>query len=199
MKRITVAAAFAAVSIAFIACNNNPQTQSAAKATVATPDSKTNTNAPVKAGVDPKVAANVKEMIGNYLQLKNGLANDNSKDAAAAGKALADDFVKFDLNLLTAGQKKSFQDIADDAKEMAEHIGKSADKLEHQREHFDMLSQDMIDLAKLFGAGQTLFVDHCPMYNNNKGANWLSETKEIKNPYLGKKMLTCGSIKDELK
>jgi hypothetical protein len=37
------------------------------------------------------------------------------------------------------------------------------------------------------------------MYNNNKGAIWLSETKEIKNPYLGKDMDTCGSAKEELK
>ena len=37
------------------------------------------------------------------------------------------------------------------------------------------------------------------MYNNKKGAFWLSETKEIKNPYLGKAMPTCGTIKEEIK
>jgi hypothetical protein len=37
------------------------------------------------------------------------------------------------------------------------------------------------------------------MYNDGKGANWLSETKEIANPYLGKSMPTCGSVKEELK
>jgi hypothetical protein len=37
------------------------------------------------------------------------------------------------------------------------------------------------------------------MYNNNKGATWLSETKEIKNPYMGKKQPTCGSLKEEIK
>ena len=30
-------------------------------------------------------------------------------------------------------------------------------------------------------------------------ATWLSETKEIKNPYLGKKMPTCGEVKEEMK
>jgi hypothetical protein len=35
------------------------------------------------------------------------------------------------------------------------------------------------------------------MYENGKGAVWISEYKEIKNPYLGTKMLTCGSIKKE--
>jgi hypothetical protein len=138
-------------------------------------------------------------LVSNYLQLKNGLAKDNSNDAATAGAALADGFGKFDKSALTADQKKSFEDIADDAKEMAEHIGKSAGNIPHQREHFDMLSKDMYDLVKLFGAGQLLYVDHCPMYNDKKGADWLSETKEIKNPYMGSAMSTCGSVKEELK
>jgi hypothetical protein len=35
------------------------------------------------------------------------------------------------------------------------------------------------------------------MADDNKGAVWISETKEIKNPYFGKDMATCGSIKKE--
>jgi hypothetical protein len=62
-----------------------------------------------------------------------------------------------------------------------------------------MLSKDMYDLVKKFTAGQPIYVDDCPMYNDNKGAIWLSETKEIKNPYFGKDMNICGSVKEELK
>ena len=57
----------------------------------------------------------------------------------------------------------------------------------------------MYDMVKVFKPTQTLYVDHCPMYNDNKGATWLSEVKQIKNPYLGKKMPTCGSVKEEIK
>ena len=39
-----------------------------------------------------------------------------------------------------------------------------------------------------------LYHDHCPMAQDNKGAMWLSETKEIRNPYFGDKMMTCGSV-----
>ena len=106
---------------------------------------------------------------------------------------------KMNKTSLTADKKKTWDNLSDDAKEMAEHIGKNADKLEHQREHFDMLSKDMYDMVKAFGGGQTLYQDFCPMYNDKKGATWLSETKEIKNPYLGKKMPTCGSVKEEIK
>ena len=37
------------------------------------------------------------------------------------------------------------------------------------------------------------------MANNNQGAIWLSTDKEIKNPYFGDDMLTCGRVIDEIK
>jgi Cu(I)/Ag(I) efflux system membrane fusion protein len=36
------------------------------------------------------------------------------------------------------------------------------------------------------------------MANNNKGAVWLSMEEEIRNPYYGDAMLTCGSLIDSL-
>jgi hypothetical protein len=148
---------------------------------------------------DKKEAAPLQEIVNSYLQIKNGLVIDNGKDAASGGKAFVEAIGNVDTTKFTADQNKTYTDIADDAKEMAEHISQNADKLEHQREHFDMLSKDVYDMVKTFGAGQSLYKDFCPMYNNKKGAIWLSETKEIKNPYLGKKMPTCGSVKEELK
>jgi hypothetical protein len=155
----------------------------------------TATQAP--SGAKPVVATN--EIISNYLQLKNAFTNDNTDEAAKAGKALEAAFKSFDKTALTAEQKKTYEDIESDAREHAEHIGANAGKIAHQREHFDLLSKDMYDLVKALGAGQILYKDFCPMYNDNKGAIWLSETKEIKNPYFGKSMQTCGSVKEELK
>ena len=197
MKKIIFGIAIIAISTA--ACNssssekistNNDTTQlnnSSAKQT----DTSNNS--------DAKVDGSMKEMVSQYLQIKNALANDNGNDAASAGNAFVKSMAKMDKNSLTAEKKKKWDDLSDDAKEMAEHIGKNAGDIEHQREHFDMLSADMYDMVKTFGAGQTLYKDFCPMYNNKKGASWLSETKDIKNPYLGKAMPTCGSVKEEIK
>jgi hypothetical protein len=140
----------------------------------------------------------IKEVVGNYLKLKNALTRDDSKSAAAAGNAIVANLTSLDANSLSASHKKTFMEIADDAKEHSEHIGSNAGKLEHQREHFAMLSKDVNDLIKTFGADQKLYQDFCPMYNDGKGSTWISETKEIKNPYYGSKMLTCGSVKKEL-
>jgi hypothetical protein len=195
MKNLISGSAFMIAAFSFAACNNTNKSASAGSGT----DSANTTKPTAYTGSPAKPTEAVKRLVTSYLQLKNALTKDNSNDAATAGKALADGFGKFDKSALSASQKKSFEDIADDAHEMSEHIGESAGKLPHQREHFDMLSKDMYDLVKLFGTGQPLFVDHCPMYNDKKGANWLSETKEIKNPYMGSGMSTCGNIKEELK
>ena len=135
------------------------------------------------------------DIITSYLNLKNRLAKDDSKGAADKGKTLLASFNRFDTKKLNATQKKEYLDIVDDAKEHAEHIGANAGKLEHQREHFVLLSKDMNDLIKLFGSNRQLYQDYCPMADDGKGATWISETKEIKNPYQGSKMLTCGSVK----
>lgn len=135
------------------------------------------------------------EIVTNYLKIKNALTKDDAKGAANAGKVLYKTFSSINVNALNANQKKEYLDIADDAKEHAEHIGDNAGKIDHQREHFVILSKDINDLINLFGTQQKLYQDFCPMANNGKGAIWISEVKEIKNPYYGSQMFTCGSIK----
>ena len=60
---------------------------------------------------------------------------------------------KLDKSLLTAEQKRLYDGIEEELKEHAEHIAKNGDKIEHQRSYFSMLSEDVYDLAKAFGAG----------------------------------------------
>ena len=190
-------------AITFTACNSNnnksnersdmsndsSQTQTPADNTAMTPSS----------GNDKKADASIKEIVSSYLNVKNALANDNGRGAATSGKEIVNAMNKLDKTSLTAEQKKVYEDVEEDAKEHADHISTNADKIDHQREHFETLSKDVYDLVKTFGAGQTLYQDFCPMYNNNKGAAWISETKEIKNPYLGKKMPKCGEVKEVIK
>ena len=135
-------------------------------------------------------------IIDNYLQLKNALVADDQEAAAQAGGKLVDEFENFDKSNYSSEEQQELTDIIEDAKEHAEHIAESA--IDHQREHFDILSKDVIDMIAITGTNKKLYQDFCPMYNNNKGAQWLSATKEIKNPYFGSKMIDCGNIQKEI-
>lgn len=197
MKNIIIGMALIAITAA--SCNNGSDNPSAKILNKDSTNQGNNSSVATSNNINTNVAGSMQEMVSQYLQMKNALANDNGKDAASAGNAFVESMGKMEKTNLPADKKKIWNDISDDAKEMAEHIGENAGDIEHQREHFDMLSKDMYDMVKAFGSGQTLYNDYCPMYNNKKGATWLSETKEIKNPYLGKKMPTCGEVKEEIK
>jgi hypothetical protein len=81
---------------------------------------------------------------------------------------------------------------------MATQIG-AATNIEAQRTLFADLSNDMIARVKAAGLNSgEIYVEYCSMAFNNKGASWLSNEKEIKNPYYGASMLTCGEIKETL-
>lgn len=147
--------------------------------------------------VDAGVSTHMKSMLQNYLGIKNALIDGNSDKAASSSAVIYEAMKGFDKSLLTSDQKKVYDDIESDLKEHAEHISKN--KLDQQREHFAMMSKDMYDTVKAFGAGMTLYHDHCPMANENKGAMWLSESKDIRIPYYGDKMMTCGSVKEIFK
>ncbi|MHB1105056.1 MAG: DUF3347 domain-containing protein [Lutibacter sp.] len=137
-------------------------------------------------------------ILDNYLLLKNALVADDSEKAATAGKKLFNAFAQFDSASVDEAQKQEVAEIIDDAREHAEHISGNSGKMDHQREHFEILSKDVEDLIAITGTDRKLYQTFCPMYNNKKGAIWLSETKEIKNPYLGAKMMTCGSVQKEI-
>lgn len=203
MKNIIIAFVITATGLA--ACNNDTgKTEETTATQHEHDDSSTTLHEHPQTGtvMEKPTAASfpAKEIITAYLQVKNALTKDNTNDAATAGKAMLAELAKVDMKSLSKEQMKSYMDIADDLKENAEHIGANAGKLDHQREHFEILSKDVADLIKTFGSGgQTLYKDFCPMASDGKGAIWISELKEIKNPYLGGKMPDCGKVKEEIK
>jgi len=181
------------IAVLLTACGNNSSSeQTTEKKNDSTTQTTTN-------NTEEKNSGSTNEIIAAYLEIKNALTNDNGNDAATAAKKITTAIANVDESALAADQKKVYDDVKDDIKEHAEHIGSNGSNIAHQREHFDLLSQDVIDLVKATGTTQPLYMDFCPMYNNKKGAPWLSETKEIKNPYYGKEMPKCGEVKEEIK
>ncbi|MCD1115388.1 DUF3347 domain-containing protein [Chryseobacterium turcicum] len=200
------------VGIAFVACSKpkteaiteNTDYQSEIMKDSATNNSKSQISSSESSEMITKTGSEIatntfstKAIITDYLMLKNALAKDDSEATASAGKILFETVKKAEKNQLDAKKKSVYKDIAESMEENAEHIAAGKGSIEHQREHFEMLSKDINDLIDTFGSEQKLYKDFCPMYNDNKGAFWISEKKEIINPYQGSKMLTCGSVQKE--
>ena len=68
------------------------------------------------------------------------------------------------------------------------------------RKAFKAVSNSLITLIRKHGLDQlgTLFVVHCPMADGGKGADWLTGTNDVMNPYFGAVMLGCGEVTDTL-
>ena len=149
--------------------------------------------------VESKAAASLKETVDHYLHIKNALANDNGTEAATGGKAMESALGKMDKSLLTAEQKAAYDKVEEGLKLTAAAIAKNGSDIKQQRVQFVSMSEAVYELVKNFGAGRPLYHDYCPMARDDQGAMWISELKEIKNPYFGDQMLTCGTVEEVIK
>ncbi|MFT6865969.1 MAG: hypothetical protein ACJA08_000796 [Cyclobacteriaceae bacterium] len=138
----------------------------------------------------------VSALIDSYLSIKNALAKDDSKAASSAAQKLMDAASTFELSSFVKAEQAEIKEYLEVIRENGEHITKS--EIDHQRGHFERLSQDLKDLLEITGTDRTLYQQFCPMYAKGKGGIWLSESSEIKNPLFGSKMTTCGSVTETI-
>ena len=125
--------------------------------------------------------------LDQYFKLKDALVDSNPKVAMNAAGSTLKQLPKAELQGMAAGHFKK-------VKEMLKAISEN-ENLENQRAHFVILSENMIALtANIDSLGKAVYVQHCPMANSDKGADWLSLSSEVRNPYYGEAMLTCGEV-----
>ncbi len=136
------------------------------------------------------------DIVEGYLKIKNALIKSDSQQTAQSAEALAKTLNSFTPNDKTTAQKATTIQITEQAKKQVKLIVSNAGKLDKQRKAFKELSKNIQELITALGTSQKLYVDFCPMYEG--GAVWISESKEIKNPYYGAQMLTCGKIKETI-
>lgn len=201
MKNTTLSIFAVIISIVTVSCNqssskdeNQSASQPQGNDQVTAPASTTPNGQDVTAAGKDAGSFSIAPIVADYLSLKNALVSDNDKAASGAGKKLLATLNGMDMKAVPAAKHKEYMEITDDAKEHAEHIGDNVGNIHHQREHLVALSEDLKDLVALFGSSQTLYQDHCPMFNDGKGAVWFSENEEIRNPYYGSKMINCGKV-----
>ena len=137
---------------------------------------------------------NFNNVINPYLKMKDAFVATDAKQVSAFAKMTSKAMKSAD----TKDVGKMEQSHINKTIDMLDAIGKS-DNIKNQRAHFVILNENLVAIAmNIKGANPLLYVQKCPMANNNKGAIWLSTEKDIKNPYYGDDMLTCGSVIEEI-
>ena len=141
----------------------------------------------------------LKPLFTEYLVMKDALTNDNLEVAKKAGSNILKTVDGLNMALFTGESHNVWMGLSSDLKNTLQHV-QHFKTLEEIRKAFQQVSNTMIGLETSFNTNdEALYVMHCPMANNNKGADWLSISKEVKNPYYGQSMLTCGEITKEIK
>ncbi|MBT8320428.1 MAG: efflux RND transporter periplasmic adaptor subunit, partial [Eudoraea sp.] len=125
-----------------------------------------------------------------YLKMKDAFVASDAAAVAREALNASDQMGQLDRSGMGSMDKTHL----DNSIRLLQNIS-GEEKLENQRSHFVDLNVHMVALASgVQSLESTLYVQLCPMANNNKGAVWLSTEKEIRNPYYGDEMLTCGKV-----
>ena len=172
-------------------CMNSEKRNDAADKNIAS-----ETGVSILDNIDGTTNAQTDLILTTYLYIKDALVTEDSRTAVNASEELIKQLKDFNFESYAENDQQELEKIIEDATVHAQYISKNT--IVVQREHFDMLSKNMIDLIALTGTRKKLYQAYCSMYNNDKGAQWLSESKEIQNPYYGSDMMTCGEVVKEI-
>ena len=153
------------------------------------------TNMNERLEVSAKFQEQLKAVFNAYINLKDALVKEDSKSTSTSTKTLLNELNKVDMKLLSDNKAHNhWMSLEGEIKSSATSISETSD-IESQRDHFKHLSSHLINAVQLFGVNEKVFVEFCPMADNDKGAYWLSKEEKILNPYFGDAMLSCGSVK----
>jgi len=116
-----------------------------------------------------------------YTKIQAALASDNPQDAKDEAKRM----------ITNLAQNEASKTLLAPTKEIA-----NSDDINVQREAFSELTSKMGGLLDGALASGEVYKLYCPMAFEGKGDYWYANSKEIKNPYFGAKMLNCGRVEE---
>ncbi|MDC7997420.1 DUF3347 domain-containing protein [Gilvibacter sediminis] len=126
---------------------------------------------------DPKVGP----VFDAYIALKTTLVNSDVEATSQAADALLTAFSNMGVD------EETF---------LAAQFVMESKEIAAQRDGFNKLTPIVEQMVVDNIEGGAVYKQYCPMAFNNTGAYWLSNSKEIYNPYFGDMMLNCGRVSD---
>lgn len=155
--------------------------------------------------------AHINKVVGTYLEIKDAFVEADTMLV----KSKTNLFLKLLNEIDTAELRKDTAMIFETVLASINDVRSNANSLVQQtditemRKDFSSLTDMMYPtfFKAIQYEGPKLFLQNCPMaFDDVIPANWISNSEEVINPYLGKKhpkykagMLNCGEVKDTIK
>ncbi|KGD69343.1 DUF3347 domain-containing protein [Flavobacterium aquatile] len=140
----------------------------------------------------------LKAVFDNYFLVKDALITSDGNSTASASKELVMAINNVKMDRLDMDVHMVWMKVVNTIKKDAENIANTKD-VKIQRDHFTSLSKEIYTLIKISKYENPVYYQFCPMFNDGKGANWLSKENSVKNPYYGSMMLSCGKTVETIK
>lgn len=152
------------------------------------------------AGSSDAFSSALTNCVTTYYELTAQLAKDDSSQLGEVSAGFLDAAtrlpvaqLKADSNLIKLTEALQ-QNLVKAATDM-----RSSRTLSDQRKQLQIISDLLFDLLRTTQyKGAKVYQQFCPMAFDNAGANWLSASPAISNPYMGQSMPTCGSVIDSI-
>ena len=155
--------------------------------------------------------AGVDKMVKAYLDVKDAfvdadttIAKQKTREFINLLDSIHTDELKNDTAVIMESAKSSISDIRSNAVSLLTQTD-----ITEMRQDFRMITDMMYPafFKTINYEGPKLYLQNCPMaFGEDKDANWISNSTEVVNPYLGKhhpeykgSMLHCGEVKDTIK
>ena len=149
--------------------------------------------------VDALFQEQLVRILQSYLKVKDAFVATDAVLVKAEAGNLRKILKAIDTRMISGPALNDWTNYSNNL-EMALSEITGSDDIEVQRAAFSNLSDNLYKSIKAYGLGtMTAYQEFCPMAFNDQGAYWISDSKEIRNPYFGDKMLTCGRVTEELK
>lgn len=148
--------------------------------------------------VDKDFQKQLKSVFQANLKLKEALVASNVDAAKSATEGIKEALGKTDMHLLEGQAHMDWMNYLNAMNGQLELIGQTS-SIDEQRIHFAAFTNALYKSIKAFGLDdESAYYTYCPMALGGQGGYWISDSKQITNPYFGTKMLGCGSVKETL-
>ncbi len=149
--------------------------------------------------VDPEFVKQLTTFYKAYLKMNEAFIESDAIKVSAEAKNTNKALAAIKMELLKGDTHMAWMDQLNILKPSLQKIGNST-IIDEQRLEYAAFNLAFYKSLKMFGLdNDTTYYQYCPMANSDQGAYWFSAEKEIRNPYFGDMMLSCGETRETLK